>query len=92
MKYFSTRNPNICRTPSGAIAEGIAPDGGLYLPEYFPSFPMAALAGMSGNDISVAVLSRLFDDFSEAELHAAVEAAYDKSFENGDIAPQIVDL
>ena len=87
MKYFSTRDPNICRTPSEAIAEGIAPDGGLYLPEGFPSFPMAELATMSGDDISVAVLSRLFDDFSEAELRRAVEAAYDENFENGDIAP-----
>ena len=42
---------------------------------------------MSGDDISVAVLSRLFDDFSEEELRRAVTAAYDESFDNGDIAP-----
>ncbi|MBQ8174392.1 MAG: threonine synthase [Clostridia bacterium] len=87
MKFFSTRNPKICRTPSEAIAEGIAPDGGLYLPESFPVFPMEALSSMSGDDISVAVLSRLFDDFTENELRRAVTAAYDESFENGDIAP-----
>ena len=87
MKFFSTRNPQICRTPSEAIAEGIAPDGGLYLPSSFPAFPMEQLCSMSGDDISVAVLSRLFDDFSEQELRFAVSAAYDESFENGDIAP-----
>ncbi len=87
MKFFSTRNPKICRTPAEAIAEGIAPDGGLYLPDAFPTFPMQALAAMSGDDISVAILSRLFDDFSETELRAAIEAAYDTHFENGDIAP-----
>ena len=83
MKFFSTRDPKICRTPAEAIAEGIAPDGGLYLPESFPAFPMEALSSMSGDDISVAVLSRLFDDFSEAELRASVMAAYDESFDNG---------
>ena len=87
MKFFSTRNPKILRTPSAAIAEGIAPDGGLYLPESFPAFPMDRLMSMSGDDISVAVLSRLFDDFSEEELRRAVSAAYDESFENGDISP-----
>lgn len=89
MKYFSTRDPKICRTPSEAIAEGIAPDGGLYLPDSLPTFPMERLAAMSGDDISVAVLSRLFDDFSEEELRQSVEAAYDTSFENGDIAPLV---
>ena len=83
MKFFSTRDPKITRTPSEAIAEGIAPDGGLYLPESFPAFPMERLSSMSGDDISVAVLSRLFDDFSEDELRASVMAAYDESFDNG---------
>ena len=35
MKYFSTRNAKITRTPAEAVTEGIAPDGGLYLPEEF---------------------------------------------------------
>ena len=87
MKYFSTRNFELRRSPAEAITEGIAPDGGLYLPEQFLPFPMEALPGMSQTDISVAVLSRLFDDFSEEELAEAVHASYDTAFENGDISP-----
>ena len=87
MRYFSTRNFEVRRSAAQAIAEGIAPDGGLYLPEAFVSFPMQALSDMTGNEISVAVLSRLFDDFSEEELASAVSASYDTAFENGDIAP-----
>ena len=87
MVYYSTRNREILRTPSEAIVEGIAPDGGLYLPEQFPAFPMEKLITMSGNDISVEVLSLLLDDFSKEELIALVHAAYDDSFENGEIAP-----
>ncbi|MBO5051544.1 MAG: threonine synthase [Clostridia bacterium] len=87
MKYFSTRNFELRRSAAEAITEGIAPDGGLYLPEQFLPFPMEALAGMSQTEISVAVLSRLFDDFTEAELAEAVAASYDTAFENGDISP-----
>ena len=89
MNFFSTRNAKTIRTPAEAIAEGISPDGGLYLPASLPPFPMEALAAMSGNDISVAVLTRLFDDFTEDELRTAVSAAYDDAFENGDIAPLV---
>ena len=87
MKYFSTRNSKILRSASEAITEGIAPDGGLYLPKQLLPFPMEQLAGMSQTDISVAVLSRLFDDFEETALSAAVHASYDNAFENGDISP-----
>lgn len=36
MHYTSTRNPQHRVTLSQAIAQGIAPDGGLYVPESFP--------------------------------------------------------
>jgi threonine synthase len=38
MQYISTRNPEHRVTLSQAIAKGIAPDGGLYIPEPFPHF------------------------------------------------------
>jgi threonine synthase len=38
MHYTSTRNPQHRVTLSEAIAQGIAPDGGLYVPETFPHF------------------------------------------------------
>lgn len=89
MKYFSTRNAEILRSPAEAILQGLAPDGGLFMPADMPSlkFPMNELPTMSVADISVAVLSRLFDDFTEAELRTAVSAAYDNAFPQGDIAP-----
>ena len=87
MKYFSTRNEKITRTPAEAVTEGIAPDGGLYLPQQFLPFPLDRLSSMSRKEISVNVLSRLFDDFTEDELMAAVSAAYDDNFDGGDIAP-----
>jgi threonine synthase len=38
MHYISTRNPAHRVTLSQAIAQGIAPDGGLYIPDPFPHF------------------------------------------------------
>lgn len=40
MKYFSTRNSNEKVSASWAISHGLAPDGGLYVPE---SLPMLSL-------------------------------------------------
>lgn len=89
MKYFSTRNSKIYRTPAEAILEGLASDGGLYMPSDMSAlkFPMEKLPKMKVSDISVAVLSLLFDDFTEEELRLAVNAAYADSFPGGDIAP-----
>ena len=87
MLFFSTRNHTIKKTPSQAILEGIAPDGGLYIPEFFPPFPIDHLSEMSDADISTYILSSLFDDFSKEEIESFVHAAYDTSFENGEISP-----
>lgn len=87
MLYFSTRDHTIRRTPSEAIVEGIAPGGGLYLPESFPYFPMNQLLEMSGIEISAEVLSLYLSDFSKKELTDLVHKAYDNSFSGGEIAP-----
>ncbi|MBQ9747313.1 MAG: threonine synthase [Clostridia bacterium] len=93
MQYFSTRNQSIQKRASEAILEGIAEDGGLYLPASLEAarFPMARLHTMSPKEISVTVLSlllgreELFPE--EGSLEAAVARAYDGQFENGDYAP-----
>ena len=38
MQYFSTRSKERRISAAQAIVEGIAPDGGLYLPEQIPAF------------------------------------------------------
>lgn len=89
MQFFSTRDHTHTASAAEAIVRGIAPDGGLYLPTHLPTFPMTDLGTMSGEDISVKVLSLLFEDFSEEELRAAVHAAYAEAFEGGNIAPLV---
>lgn len=48
MRYVSTRNAEHTATLDEAILRGIAPDGGLYVPEAFPSVDLDALAQARG--------------------------------------------
>ena len=45
MRYHGTRDPAHSATLTEAIGRGLAPDGGLYVPESFPSFADAEFAG-----------------------------------------------
>jgi threonine synthase len=38
MKFVSTRNKTMMKSLTGAIRSGLAEDGGLFVPEYFPQF------------------------------------------------------
>ncbi len=93
MQYFSTRNKNMTKKPSEAILQGIADDGGLYMPESFENitFPMEKLTEMTPKQISETVLSLLFgrDDMfkEEGSLEKAVSLAYDGKFDGEDYAP-----
>ncbi len=94
MFYLSTRNQKIKKTPSEAVLQGIADDGGLYMPESFENakFPMERLSLLTGKEISATVLSLLFNgdkmfNGSFDEALNAVSRAYDGKFEGEDFAP-----
>lgn len=97
MFYISTRNNKISKKPSEAVLEGIAKDGGLYMPSTFDGclFPMDKLEKMSNKDISATVISLLFaGDLmlanEKGEFYGAYELvskAYDGKFDNEDFAP-----
>ena len=38
MNYISTRNKSIKTTAAGAISQGISVEGGLFVPDTFPTF------------------------------------------------------
>ena len=97
MLYLSTRNNKISKKPSEAVLEGIAKDGGLYMPKSFDdcAFPMEKLEKMSNKDISATVISLLFagDQMLKNEngefwgAYELVSKAYDGKFDNEDFAP-----
>ena len=45
MRYTSTRDPSVAASFSQALALGLAPDGGLYVPAEWPALELAELAG-----------------------------------------------
>jgi threonine synthase len=65
MRYLSTRGNPPAQTFSQILLGGLAPDGGLYLPETYPQFSaddLTAMRGMDYRQLAFAMLSRLADD------------------------------
>ncbi|HET8655424.1 MAG TPA: threonine synthase [Longimicrobiaceae bacterium] len=62
MKYVSTRGAADGVSPSAAIERGIAPDGGLYVPERFPSLSLSDFGLREGvAEIGRVLLSPFFE-------------------------------
>src|ERR1700758_3297943 len=62
MKFRSTRSSSTLLSLSEAIQTSIAPDGGLYVPESFPTFNLSDFDGVdSWRDIGEKVLAPFFN-------------------------------
>ncbi len=90
MFYKSTRSHNERITGSSAILNGIAKDGGLYMPETFPEkLDCGALLKKSTYEIAETIFRTFFSEFSEAEMKDMVRRAYDGKFRSSDLTPLI---
>ena len=80
MKYISTRGYEGKFSASEAIVKGIAPDGGLFVPESIPSISkdeIEEMMNMEFYQISARVISKFLEDFTESELLDYTRQAYD---------------
>ena len=97
MRYLSTRGRPDDPRPgfSDILLEGLAPDGGLYLPESYPQVDAEVLAGWRDllaaegyAALAHAVLSLYVDDMPSDDLRGICERAYNDSvFATADIVP-----
>jgi len=91
MRYVSTRGGAKPQPFTGILLEGLAPDGGLFLPEEFLKLgpaDLSAMRGMSYAELAFAILSKFADDIPEGDLKRLVAATYAKAiFGNEDITP-----
>jgi threonine synthase len=91
MRYVSTRGGMAPQHFSAILLEGLAPDGGLVVPESYPRFSadeLTRLRGSSYRELAFAILSRYADDIPAAELKAIVDRTYTKAvFGSDDITP-----
>ena len=93
MRYVSTRGA-WADAPERFLAillEGLAPDGGLAVPEAYPCFTSAELAALRPlryRELACAVLSRYFTDIPEGDLAALIDRTYTAAaFGSDDITP-----
>jgi len=79
MKYRSTRAGMASQAFSDILLEGLAPDGGLAVPESIPTVSAETLEswrGLSYAGLATEVLSLFIDDIPRADLERLTHAAY----------------
>lgn len=90
MKYISTRGGAPPVSFTEMLLAGLAPDGGLYLPEDYPQLSQAAIADFAGKtyaEVAEAIISPFVAGEIEAgALRGMIEAAY-KNFRHKAVAP-----
>ena len=82
MKYISTRGDQTQRGFSEILLEGLAPDGGLYLPTAYPHIDDATLTrwrGLSYAELAFEILSLYIDDIPAADLKDIAARTYTKA-------------
>ena len=79
MRYISTRGQSPAQSFCDILLGGLAPDGGLYLPESYPQISAAELAewrGLSYAELAFRVLSKFITDIPAADLKAICDKTY----------------
>ena len=87
MKYQSTRSRALTASPAEAVLAGIAPDGGLYMPEAIPSMDWQALLKEDTLTMSARILSALLPDYPD--MDALVHRGYAGKFETEELTPVV---
>ncbi len=95
MKYLSTRGHTDRKRFCEILLEGLAPDGGLYLPDHYPQVSHATLSRwrkvyheQGYADLAFEVLSLYIDDIPAADLRVICQKTYTAEvFGTGEIVP-----
>jgi threonine synthase len=92
VKYISTRGEAAPQDFAEILLAGLAPDGGLFLPETWPRFSAAEISAFKAKpyaDVAFAILKAFTgDSFADPELKADIDAAY-SGFDVPEIAPLV---
>jgi threonine synthase len=92
MKYISTRGDATERSFCEILLEGLAPDGGLYLPARYPKIDAATLSRwrlLAYHELAFEILSLYIDDIPPGDLRALTRKTYTAEVFG---TPQIVPL
>jgi threonine synthase len=99
MQYISTRGRAAAQSFSEILLGGLAPDGGLYLPDHYPQVSGAELdawRSLSYADLALEVLKKFATDIPQADLKALTQKTYTadiyRNTRAGESAAQITPL
>ena len=91
MRYVSTRGGMAPARFSGVVLEGLAPDGGLVVPERYPAVTLQELSqwrSLTYPQLALEILRRYADDIAEGELKILLDRSYTaRAFGSPDITP-----
>ncbi len=87
MQYHSTRNGSVGVNSAQAVLQGLAPDGGLYLPEKLPCLHWQSCVTRDTLSIAEALLSAFLPDIPN--MDHLVRRAYAGKFETDDLTPTV---
>ncbi|MDG2171981.1 MAG: threonine synthase [Gammaproteobacteria bacterium] len=92
MKYCSTRNSKLNKTFDEIIIEGLAPDGGLYMPKSWPKININEITSdknISYNELVTIILDQFVGDtIKNTELQQIAKKTY-REFTHNKIAPLV---
>ncbi len=88
MRYYSTRNKHLTLSAGQAMIQGLAEDGGLFLPETLSvSLPDIDYAGVSYQELAEIILKPFLTDYTAEEIRKCAALAYDNKYSTAEIAP-----
>ena len=90
MNYISTRDKSVKVTAAKAIAQGISVEGGLFVPDTFPTLTAEDFKKLTALDYkgrAKYILKEFLNDFTEEEVNYCIEGAYTGTFDNEQPAP-----
>ena len=89
MHYFSTRNNQLKESFLNVLFQGLSKDGGLYLPNSWPSIDIKNLKNKTYNETAYSIISPFVqNDISKNDLTSIINNTY-KKFDNKNIAPLV---
>ena len=87
MFYVSTRGGTMPVLSTKAVLDGIAPDGGLYMPEAMPQLDWKAVLDLPVLEMAEKILGCFLPDFND--MKGIVSRAYTGKFETEDLTPVV---
>ena len=87
MFYHSTRSSGGAVDSARAVLEGLAPDGGLYMPQQIPHFDWRSCLTGDSQAMAAQILSALLPDVPD--MQTLVSRAYTGKFQTEDLTPTV---